>query len=706
MKICIVTPEIAGAHKNGGIGTFCYHLCKLLDGHERTLIYTDNPATDSSSSWKATYEEMGIRVIEHGELPDNEPWPKIAPEESSCLSISRKVAEYLRESAFDCVHFQEWKAHGFHSIRLKRMGLALQGTALYVTMHSPAKWIRGGMHTLPEHLAPDLEQDFAERYCCENAEVVIAPSQHILNWAAREGWKIRGTEKVIPYCYHPFALDAAQNKPDETHLIFFGRLETRKGIGIFLEALDRLLVSTESPIFERISFLGKVTLHQGKPTNELIDAFSAKYPSLQIRIESGLDSQAALAYIRKTRGIVCMPSLLDNCPLGVIECIEYGLPFIAARSGGIPELARDACLFEPTVDGLEAALANLHSQDWYQDHPYSAKAANSKWKALHAIGPGGPSEAIPPTENKCLSERTNPAITVCIPYYNHGAYLSAALESLSRNTLQNFTVVVCDDGSSEPSAKRAFENAAQRYAGQGWRFIQQPNRGVAAARNRAAAETDTEYLLFMDADNIARPGMVDLFYRAALNSGADILTCYFEAFTEGAEPLDYESGVTPAYLYRPLGPAFPLYLLRNILGDANALVRRSTFIACNGFRNPDLNACADWDFFTRACLAGFDLDVIPQPLFWYRFQADGMLRRADLLGEERAVLLNLLSTSPGLQARFLTEYVHPLYHQIRALEKNIGTERFYSLSKTRTPWHKHIYRWYRRMLKDPRYLKK
>jgi hypothetical protein len=55
-----------------------------------------------------------------------------------------------------------------------------------------------------------------------------------------------------------------------------------------------------------------------------------------------------------------MPSLLENSPYAVAECIEHGIPFLAADVGGTPELVaeedRARVLHPPTADAFAAAL--------------------------------------------------------------------------------------------------------------------------------------------------------------------------------------------------------------------------------------------------------------------------------------------------------------------------------------------------------------
>ena len=62
-----------------------------------------------------------------------------------------------------------------------------------------------------------------------------------------------------------------------------------------------------------------------------------------------------------------MPSLADNSPLAVYECLEHGTPFIASDSGGIAELVavedHSRVLFEPTPEGVATALRRVLSSN-------------------------------------------------------------------------------------------------------------------------------------------------------------------------------------------------------------------------------------------------------------------------------------------------------------------------------------------------------
>ncbi len=64
--------------------------------------------------------------------------------------------------------------------------------------------------------------------------------------------------------------------------------------------------------------------------------------------------------------------------------------------------------------------------------------------------------------------KTSPAVTVCIPYFEAPEFLPATLESLERQTSNDFTVIAVDDGSFSARACEVFDACALRFAGHGW----------------------------------------------------------------------------------------------------------------------------------------------------------------------------------------------------------------------------------------------
>jgi glycosyltransferase involved in cell wall biosynthesis len=113
-----------------------------------------------------------------------------------------------------------------------------------------------------------------------------------------------------------------------------------------------------------------------------------------------------------------------------------------------------------------------------------------------------------------------PRVSVLLPVYNAEGYLPAMLESLQRQTLGDYEVIMVDDGSTDRSGA-ILERAA---AGDPrFRLIrQEANTGIVAALNRGIDECRAPYIARMDADDIALP---DRFERqvAYMQANPDIV---------------------------------------------------------------------------------------------------------------------------------------------------------------------------------------
>ena len=89
---------------------------------------------------------------------------------------------------------------------------------------------------------------------------------------------------------------------------------------------------------------------------------------------------------------------------------------------------------------------------------------------------------------------TGPLVSVIVPVHNGARFLAAALDSVAAQDYGSMEILVVDDGSSDNSAEIA---ASYRV-----RLLQQPNRGVAEARNAGVAESSGELLAFLDQDDL------------------------------------------------------------------------------------------------------------------------------------------------------------------------------------------------------------
>lgn len=94
-----------------------------------------------------------------------------------------------------------------------------------------------------------------------------------------------------------------------------------------------------------------------------------------------------------------------------------------------------------------------------------------------------------------------PLVSVIVPVFNRQAMIGAAVASLANQTLDDFEIIVVDDGSTDASAE-----IAERAGGKRVRVIRHgENRGIPAARNTGLEGARGKYIAWLDSDDLARP---------------------------------------------------------------------------------------------------------------------------------------------------------------------------------------------------------
>jgi glycosyltransferase involved in cell wall biosynthesis len=631
-KVALVSHDVQTVQgRAGGVGAFVTHWAKLLknSGDKVTIILThaelQTPGLDPL--WAAKYRSWGIDFIElHSDPPSADRWP-----EAWAMRLSEKLHPILLQ--YDAVYFQDWANLAFHTVRVNRF-TANPGPSCITVLHGPSNWVRLGNRKYPQ-IPDDLHLEFIERYSAEHSDVVIAPSNYILEWAKKEGWKFRTAPVVLGLPYNPAdEPEPMPEAPAKKRVMFFGRLETRKGATLFTNAL--LVLWRDHPhiseSIEEIVLLG----HEDEPGSAETIKRHLATTGLRVVHLGNLDSEQAGRYLREhARGAVAViASAYENFPYAVIETsLIPGLNLICSRGGGIPEVLSgraDERMFDPEPDALAAKLQQvlLEGKSNPSAPPYDFSAANDAWLALHR-------DILKHPRRKKDGPMfdAQPSVSVCIPYFNKARYFPELLSCLEAQTLTQFTVVVVDDGSHQPEAKAVFDAMAEKYQPLGWLFLRQQNAFVDAARNAAARRSDSEFLFFIDADDLIPPHAIQRMLEAAVISGVDCLVSASVLFS-GDEP-----PYTTTAKYMPIGANLAAGLIEPIIfGGPMILVRRKVFEAIGGYREVRGAAHEDWELQARLAMHGYDTDILPEYLHQYRQLPDGLAKTSDGFTAKRRII--------------------------------------------------------------------
>jgi glycosyltransferase involved in cell wall biosynthesis len=104
---------------------------------------------------------------------------------------------------------------------------------------------------------------------------------------------------------------------------------------------------------------------------------------------------------------------------------------------------------------------------------------------------------------------SRPLVSVVIPAYNYGHYVTEAVDSVLAQTYPNVEIIVVDDGSTDETPDRL-----KPYLGK-IVYIRQENQGLSAARNTGIRHARGEWIGLLDADDLWHPGKLEVQLAAA-----------------------------------------------------------------------------------------------------------------------------------------------------------------------------------------------
>ena len=212
----------------------------------------------------------------------------------------------------------------------------------------------------------------------------------------------------------------------------------------------------------------------------------------------------------------------------------------------------------------------------------------------------------------------NPKISIIMPVFNAAAYLEETLRCLVEQTMQDFEVILVDDGSTDSSLP-----VLQKAAEQDQRIIMlhQSHKGAGAARNFGFSHARGEYAIFLDSDDQFSPVLLEKLYAAITETQADIAACNFSRiYPDGRET--QQEGVHTKWIpdghevfsYRDT----PDYIMRVINPTPWNKLYRTDFIREKGLRFDEISSTNDIAFAAVSVAAAERVTYISDSLVRYR----------------------------------------------------------------------------------------
>lgn len=196
----------------------------------------------------------------------------------------------------------------------------------------------------------------------------------------------------------------------------------------------------------------------------------------------------------------------------------------------------------------------------------------------------------------------NPAVSVVLTVYNGEKYLPECLDSIMSQTLRDIEIICVDDASTDETPQ-ILENYRDRMTV----ITNAENCMAGESRNRGFQKATGEYVIFLDADDIFEPDMLQKAYYKAKSCEADVCIFKEDLFSDSIENRANYAYVEP--LMKKLGERsfFSPQELSDVLfslwnGWAWDKLFRREFIMETGLKFQKLKSSND-GFFVHAALA-------------------------------------------------------------------------------------------------------
>jgi glycosyltransferase involved in cell wall biosynthesis len=217
-----------------------------------------------------------------------------------------------------------------------------------------------------------------------------------------------------------------------------------------------------------------------------------------------------------------------------------------------------------------------------------------------------------------------PRVAIVVPCYQSARYLPETVASVQAQTLTDWQLLVVDDGSTDDpgSTIRRAVASDPRVT-----FTRQENRGVASARNAGAASIGpSEYVLFLDADDVLEPSMLStLVGWLDVHHEAGMAYCRPAFIDEFGRPAASSwaprlkrarFGITSIPDEQPLTPFVSIFCLAGIVPSVT-LMRRELFDAVGGWDESFGQHYEDTLLFLRLALRA-EVHYVDRPLVRHR----------------------------------------------------------------------------------------
>ena len=219
-----------------------------------------------------------------------------------------------------------------------------------------------------------------------------------------------------------------------------------------------------------------------------------------------------------------------------------------------------------------------------------------------------------------------PFFTVIIPLFNKEKYVSNAIKSILDQTFTDFELLIINDCSTDNSVKIASEFLSDKVQ----LIHHEKNSGLAATRNTGIKKANSNYVAFLDADDLWKPHFLESIFNLIQNfPEARIFGTNYEEIWEKTTQMPHNNSDSLPVDFKGYLNFFKINIKQGIYNHGSVCFHKEVYEKV-GFYNENIQLSQDLDFNIRANYH-FKLAFDNSVQMSYFMQTDNQLTRSSIV---------------------------------------------------------------------------
>jgi len=611
-----------------GVEVYTYCLARVLlkRGHEVSVLYPSLNSDMKSSSpilEKKNYRGINVyRLLVNSNINDSE--------------IEKLFIQLIKDIKVSIVHFEHIQSLPFSLLKIaKELGcivcLTLHDfwficprTHLYIEKTNTVcegpetvdKCVHCMLMDFPDK--PNLVQKASFYYnlayrseyvklIFHNVDFISAPSKFLAEKYIRYGYG-KNKIKVLPLGLKTVVNKKAKTESTKLTFGYIGTIHKLKNVGLLINA------------FKKVKGNAKLIIWGNGQSEEIKKIKNATFEDDRIEYRGGYTPKN-LTEILSEVDIGIIPSLIENYPLTVREFLSAGIPVIASKTGGIPEIVRDGIngiLFNPTNEKelcriLQNVVNNPQLIKKLREGITPIKTIEEdaiEWESIY--------KDLIKKKDKC-------DISIIIPVFNKLEFTKQCLDALYEVTPNHLFELIIVNNASTDGTKEFLNEFAKTYPNV--KVIHnQENLGFAKACNQGARAAKGKYLVFLNNDTIPLKDWLEEMLKIIETEknvgivGSKLLYPNNTIQHAGVAIADFLQSIYPYHIHRKSPADAPEV---NVVKDYQAvtgacmLIPKGLFDRLGGFDEGFLNGYEDVDLCFQVREAGYRVVYTPKSVLYH-----------------------------------------------------------------------------------------